>query len=60
MRKEISVINNSITKELTNSSFVLLDLRMLDQETSTSGFLPLSIILDNTDFTDPNVKINFI
>jgi hypothetical protein len=45
------------SNQLSPKSFVLLDLRI--EETSNTGFLPGTVILDRDDFLDSNVKNYF-
>jgi hypothetical protein len=51
--------------ELMNSnkdtkSFILIDLRMPEEESSTYGFLPMSVLLEKSEFLDPYVEIAII
>ena len=55
-KKDSETINN----DLDMKSFILIDLRMPEEESSTYGFLPMSVLLEKSEFLDPYVEIVII
>lgn len=42
---------------LDSKSFILIDLRVPDEDSIQFGFLPMSVVLDRSEFEDPYVTI---